>query len=283
MRRSSMQLVRAALATLVAFAGLVLIPTGSASAGSPGCTLTPTGGTVSRSIGARTYTVNVPAGLGGPDVPLVLALHGAGSTSGTMESFSGMTPDAASRGYIVAYPQGLPNGYGYWNVGPGSPDVTFMRQVVADISSTWCVDRRHVHATGWSRGAVMSLRLACDASDVFASVASYAGSDPTLIDGGGPCAPSRPIGVGIFAGAFDFISVVPINTYARDQWLARNGCPTTPTTEPVTVAAETYGPCNAGVQVVYRLYLQSHNWPVGADAQDILDRMWRLYQANPLP
>lgn len=278
-----MKTVRIIVAALGILAAVAVLPAGAAPAGEPGCTLTPTGGTVTRTIGARTYTVNVPAGLTGPDVPLVLAMHGAYSSSATMESYSGLTPDAAERGYIVAYPQAQPNGAGYWKPGPGSPDVAFLRAVVADIASTWCVDSQRVHATGWSRGGVMSLRLACDAPDVFASVTSYAGSDPTLIDGGGPCTPSRPIGIGIFSGAFDFISIVPINDHARQQWVNRNGCPTTPQTEPVLGRAETYAPCDGGVQVVQRLYLQSHNWPVGSDAQDMRDRMWRLYEANPLP
>jgi polyhydroxybutyrate depolymerase len=275
------KLVRLLVATALAVASLALAPARPTSAA--GCTLAATAGTITRSVGGRTYTINVPAGLTATQVPLVLALHGAGSTSSTMESFSGLTPFAAQRGFIVAYPQGSPAGAGYWSPGPGSADVTFLRQVVTDISSTWCVDPHHVHATGWSRGAVMSLRLACDAADVFASVTSYAGSDPTLIDGGGPCSPSRAIGIGIFSGAFDFISVVPINQHARDQWRTRNGCPASPQTEQVVFAAETYGPCNGGVYVVYRLYAQSHNWPVGADATDILNRMWALYQANPLP
>lgn len=263
-----------------ALAAVALAPAAPAAAAETACTLQPTGGTVTRQVDGRSYTVNVPAGLTAP-AALVLAFHGAFSDSATMERFSRLTPFAAQKGFIVAYPQGLPEGYGYWRLGPGSADVAYARAVVRDIAAQWCVDSRRVHATGWSRGAVMSLRLACDAADAFASVAMYAGSDPTLVDGGGACTPSRPVSTAMFVGLLDPTYLT--TTFARDRWIARNACPTPPRRESALLVSELHGPCAAGTEVTYRVYLQSHNWPVGADGADILERSWRLFAAHPLP
>lgn len=54
-------------------------------------------------------------------------------------------------------------------------DVEFARNVVADVSKKICIDTRRVYAVGYSNGAMMSHRLACEAPDVFAAVAGVAG------------------------------------------------------------------------------------------------------------
>ena len=54
-------------------------------------------------------------------------------------------------------------------------DVGFARAAVGNISSLLCIDPAKVFSTGFSNGAMMSQRLACEASDLFAAVASVAG------------------------------------------------------------------------------------------------------------
>ena len=132
----------------------------------------------------------------------------------------------------------------------------------------------------------MAARLACDAPDVFASVAVYAGVDPTL--SGSPCAQDhsagRPIAIGIFHGIDDPISDFPLAIQHRDNWLRRNDCSSTPKTEPnVPVEASVYGPCKAGVEVVWRVYKAGHLWPTGTDGVDITRRMWEFFLRNPFP
>lgn len=269
---------------LAAAAALALATPPGALAAEPGCTLTPTGGTVTRTLGDRTYRVNVPAGLTGTEVPLLVVLHGFGSTASQVETYTGWTPFAASRGFIVAYPQARPSEYGgAWDpYSSASPDVPFLRSVVADISSTWCVNPRRVHADGWSNGAVMSQRVACSAADKFASVVSYGGGTPTLSGFATPCSPSRPISVGLFAGEWDF-------TYAglaqnASEWRTVNGCAATPAhTTDAYGSTDTYS-CAAGTNVVARVVnLTSHNWPSGAAGEDQRNRMWSFLAAHPLP
>jgi polyhydroxybutyrate depolymerase len=267
-------------------AGLALIawPAASpAAAATPGCTLEPTSGTVTKSLGGRTYELNVPQGLSGSEVPLLLSLHGFGSNGRQDELFTGWSGYARTHNFIAAYPNGRPGyGGGAWDpYSSSSPDVGFLRNVVDDIAARWCVNPRRIHVDGWSNGAVMSQRVACNAADKFASVTSYGGGTPSLASTL-PCQPSRPISVGLFAGQYDF-------TYAglaqnTGEWVDYDDCQATPVrTTDAHGTLDTYS-CAGGAQVLSRVVSNtSHNWPSGAKGEDQRNRMWAFFQANPLP
>lgn len=76
--KSWLRTITTVLAGAAVAAGLVTALPAATAMGAE-CTLTPTGGTVKRTIGSRSYLVNVPAGLSGA-APLLLSLHGFGST-----------------------------------------------------------------------------------------------------------------------------------------------------------------------------------------------------------
>jgi polyhydroxybutyrate depolymerase len=278
-------LARATFCVLAAAAATAIgAAPAAADAAQPGCGLQSTNGTITRTLGGRTYNVNVPAGLTGTQVPLLLSLHGFGSTGSQDELFTGWTPFAAAHGFIVAYPQAQPSQYGGgWDpYTANSADVPFLRSVVSDISSRWCVDPKHVHVDGWSNGAVMSQRVACSAADVFASSTSYGGGTPTAAGFATGCQPSRPISVGLFAGQFDF-------TYAglsqnTSEWRGYDACGATATHATDTYgSADTYA-CAAGTSVLARVVNNtSHNWPSGAQGEDQRSRMWAFDMANQLP
>jgi polyhydroxybutyrate depolymerase len=281
--RSTGSAAKVLIGALVAAATIAAVPA-PATAAEPGCTLAPTGGTVSKSLNGRSYLVNVPADLAASEVPLLLSLHGFGSNGSQDETFTGWTPFAAARGFIVAYPQGRPSqSSGAWDpYSAASEDVGFLRDVVADISKTWCVNPRRVHADGWSNGAVMSQRLACSSADVFASVTSYGGGTPTVGGFATPCRPSRPISVGLFAGEWDFTYAgVAQNAW---EWRAVNGCAPTPThTTDAYGSTDAYA-CAGGTTVLARVVkATSHNWPSGAQGEDQRARMWAFKSANPRP
>ena len=255
----------------------------SASAATPGCTLTATNGTVTRTLNGRYYQLHVPQGLTGTQVPLLLSLHGAGSNGTEDEYFTGWSQFADAHDFIVAYPdaQGYP--FGVWDpYTPNSADVTFVRQVANDISGSWCVDPQRIYVDGWSNGAVMSQRVACNAADQFAAATSYAGGDPTALGAAAPCKPSRPISVGLLAGQEDFtFAGLAQNT---NEWSGIDGCSSPPTQESDTYGSTSTYACAAGTEVFSRVVNNtSHNWPFGAQGADQRARMWAFYQANPLP
>ena len=192
---------------------------------------------------ARTVIVHVPTGYSGSTkVPLVLNMHGSGTTAADQEAFTGMDATADSDGFIVAYPQGLiPEGTGYdWNV-PGVPlvggkAVPPARPTTSRSSRPRCTSwssgtastHGRVYATGFSGGARIASQLACDASGTFAAVAPVSGlRRPT------PCPTTRPVPILSFHGTVD--PVDPYNghgqaywTYsvpqAAQDWAAQDGC-----------------------------------------------------------
>ena len=153
----------------------------------------------------RKVVVHVPASYDASrPMPLVLALHGGGGWAEFMadDERYGLISKADSAGFVVAFVNGyskFPGGrFATWNAGgccgdardKNVDDVGLLRAVVARLKTQLNVDAARVYATGMSNGGMMSHRLACDAADVFAAIASVAGTDATA-----NCTPARPIAV----------------------------------------------------------------------------------------
>jgi len=66
-------------------------------------------------------------------------------------------------------------------------DVGFLRSLVATVTTRWQVDATRVHVTGFSNGAMMAQRIACEAPELFAAVALVGGR----LERGFECAPSK--------------------------------------------------------------------------------------------
>ncbi|HET6911105.1 MAG TPA: prolyl oligopeptidase family serine peptidase [Mycobacteriales bacterium] len=198
----------------------------------------------------RTYELYVPPGLPSGPVPLLISIHGllgnavqqAGQTDWA-NYFTTVNPTPV----IVAWP----NGPERWDTRPQSEDVQFIRDVVADIRADRCIDPRRIYAVGHSYGAFMVQRLVCDAGDLFAAGASYAGGDIEGSAVGGPCnagtgepgAPPDPAGylpvpLGMWHGTAD--SIVNYKDELRSQTrlrprrhtAPRRERPAAPTTSP---------------------------------------------------
>lgn len=278
------RLYRSLFALTLSFAGLVggtalAVPaTAAPDTGAQACTVTPTGGTVTRSIGFRSYNLRVPAGLTAP-APLLLSIHGFSSFPYGQEQATGWSPYADTHKFIVAYPAG---NWNTWNLGPNSADVTFLRKVVDHIAAKYCVNPKRVYAEGGSFGSWMSQRLGCDASDKFAAVSGFMGGTTSSTGG---CAAKRPIGVSLFHGEDDGVIPIAEGKATRDEWVKRNGCDPTPIVEPVANGtAQSYAGCGGGVTVTWRSYPGlGHAYPTGADGNDFRDRAWRHLMAHTLP
>lgn len=255
-----------------------------AKAAPAACSLTATGGTVTKTIWmgivARSYNLRVPAGLSG-NVPVLIDLHGLGSNAFFQEVTSGWSPYADSKKFIVAYPAGSAWGQA-WDLNAGSDDMKFVKAVAAQIKSKYCVNANRVFVEGGSLGGYMAQRMACDAEDVFASGVSTISGELTV----GSCSVSRPVSMGIVNVERDpLFPTSPQSTDARNAWLTRNSCSTTGTTEPNSFGANAklYS-CGSGTQVLWRTYAgTSHAYPTGAALTDFHNRVWSFLQANPKP
>ena len=127
--------------------------------------------------------------------PLVIALHGFGSTAGKAIKDTEWSKKAKEESFIVVYPQGSraqPNKEANvwknpqsWNDGAGRfhsgqsniNDVAFIKQLITNISKGYKIDSKRIFITGFSNGASMTFRLGAELSDRIAAIAPCAGAD----------------------------------------------------------------------------------------------------------
>lgn len=130
---------------------------------------------------SRSYRVYRPASAGGDTKrPLVVALHGGLGTGEIMAEQSRFDAIADREGFLVAYPDGVSRA---WNAGrccgkpqeKGVDDVAFIREMVAQIARDYPVDSGRVYGTGFSNGAMLTHRIACEAPGLFRAIAPVSG------------------------------------------------------------------------------------------------------------
>jgi polyhydroxybutyrate depolymerase len=158
-------------------------------------------------IEQRPYGSAVPSAYdGSSELPLILALHGRGSTGPQFVQGFGLLAGVDQQNVLLAYPTGQSilgaSGWGAMSGVPGAPDdVTYLRAVIADMASRYRVDRTRVVVIGLSFGAFMANYFACHASDKITGIVSLAGSLPIAEEGG--CVLARPISVSLVHGTDD--------------------------------------------------------------------------------
>ena len=195
-------------------------------------------------------------------LPLVFNFHGLYMSASGHRTYSDLVDPAFDRGMIVVHPQGHGRS---WNAGgccgqavrDEIDDVQFVRDMIAAIDASYCIDADRIHTTGFSNGGHMSHRLACEMSDVFASSAPVSGYVYVV------CDPARPIPIHHTHGTADFI--VPYGPAENDieEWAAREGCDPTPSTyyDEGRASCIRYDGCEGG-SVIELCTLQGtgHSW-----------------------
>jgi polyhydroxybutyrate depolymerase len=202
--------------------------------------------TISYKGSVRTYHIYIPANIQtSTSIPLVLSFHGGGGNGENQMRVSNFNSLAHEVGFIVVYP----NGSGRyddrlltWNGGGccgyaqqnNIDDVGFIRSLVLELESQYAIDRKRVYATGFSNGGIMSYRLACEASDIFAAIAPV--SATLQFDG---CNPDHPVSIIHIHGTEDkhlpfkggqgveSLAGVDFNSVAESLsfWIQKNQCP----------------------------------------------------------
>jgi poly(3-hydroxybutyrate) depolymerase len=136
------------------------------------------------------YRTYVPTSYtGAKPFPLIIALHGLGGTEDSF--FDGydkkLPPLAESHGYIVAAPLGyrVDGSYG-WGLGTPPADPNTKRtqdfseqdvmQVLARMRQLYKIDDSRIYLMGHSMGAIGTWKLAPKNPDLFAAIATFAGS-----------------------------------------------------------------------------------------------------------
>ena len=166
----------------------------------------------------REYLVHVPKSYRGTPTPMLMALHGGGGDSDLQanDKTYKLITKSEEAGFIAVFPNGysrFPSGIlATWNAGAccgGAQknrvdDVGFLREVIQRVERQARIDRNRVFVTGMSNGALMSWRMACEASDLVRGIAPVEGTDNTA-----SCKPAHPV------AAIEFHSIdddhIPIN------------------------------------------------------------------------
>lgn len=178
-----------------------------------------------------------PAHDGQTELPLVVLLHGYTVNAMLQDAYFGMTRTARAEGFYVLLPDGTIDGDGntHWDVtGVAVDDFAYLRGLIEETTSVVPVAPGSIFVVGHSNGGFMAYRLACDAADLVAGIASLAGADALTT-----CEPSRPVSVLQIHGtadttvlydggtimAFDY----PAAPVVVERWAGRSGCdPTMP-------------------------------------------------------
>lgn len=269
--------------------------------------------------GKRTYLVHVPKSYDGKTpLPLVVVFHGGGGNAVNAVHMTGMDAKADQEKFIVVYPNGtgpqndVLETWNAWNccgqaLDHNTDDVGFIRALVEKAKRDYAIDARRIFATGLSNGGMMTYRVGCELSDLFAAIAPVAGALNT-----DDFHPAQPVSVIIFHGAadehvryhggapgqsFDFghARVDKPVSYAVDCWVKRDHCQALPSrAEKGHVVHEIYSGGDGGTAVeLYTINGQGHAWPGGQKGREhgnvdpptteisATDLMWEFFKGHP--
>src|SRR5262249_9323452 len=151
----------------------------------------------------------------------------------------------------------------------------FIRAMIGQIEQEFPIDRRRIYATGISNGAMMSYRLACDASDIFAAVGIVSGAlvsrscSPraavSVIHIHGTADQNVPLAGGVGAKSLTK-TMLPSVQDTISFWVSANGCKGTPTKSDTSpgVRLTDFRDCRSGSEVAYYVIDRGgHSWPGG--------------------
>lgn len=258
----------------------------------------------------RNYLLYEPTSLPAGKVALMIALHGGFGSPQGMESLTGFDELADKDRFIVAYPEAES---GIWHLGccnaeRSSPDdVDFISALIAHLVRTANVDPNRVYVTGFSVGAGMAYRLACELSSQIVGMGSVGGYEYLSK----PCAPEHPVTIYEIHGTRDYFGgscggktetnegchfgqqgYEPSVREVNAQWRGFDGCTpehsTTSFTATLAVTRETWEGCMASSAVRLDVITEgSHCWPgpsaTGCSTYSASEALWSFLSAHPRP
>ena len=216
----------------------------------------------------RTYRVYRPPTVDPHSpAPLVLILHGNASTADDMANTTQFDMTADAHSFIAVYPDGIDkswNGDFCCEPAPtlGVADLAYLNALVPQLEHDYAVDKKRVFMTGFSSGAIMAYRYACQGAVPITAIAPVAGT-MLLTE---PCHPRQPMsllaingtadgevpyqGGHLLPGASAKDQIVPPAPAVAALWAHLNKCTdtaSTSTTGPVSI--NQWSGCSGGVSV----------------------------------
>ena len=225
----------------------------------------------------RTYRVYRPSSVVARP-GLVIVLHAVFGSGYLAESSIGFDAQADRLGWVVAYPDGVLDGWDafgdttYWGRHPGVDDVAFAGALIDRLAASEGLDPDRVYVTGFSRGAMMTYRLGCELAGRIAAIAPVSGNMATAsgsVDV--PCHPAAPVSVLAIHGTAD--GSIPIAGGRVDieyspmaqviaRWRGWDGCGGLGTDSIDGPSTTTSWACVGGATVATRVVTNGvHAWP----------------------
>lgn len=261
----------------------------------------------------RIYKVHVPVDYNRNNpVAILIAFHGGGGNALGSIGFFKLDGKADKENFIVVYPEGSGKKvsgkmFASWNAGECCPqaseknidDVGFVSQMMDKLFTDFSIDAKKVYAVGFSNGALMCYRLACELSEKIAAIAVGGAQDAFK-----NCNPKTPVAVlhfhgtsdkcaiyegGVCGGCFaDYLNKISLPVSRNNslwncrsvpeyikEWSILNGC-----TDQGEVVYEkesakcfSYNQCRHKVEVVLcTLEGSGHTWPGGSYGNKICEQ-----------
>lgn len=196
-------------------------------------------------LGRGPVDVTLPVGYDAAvPTPLIVQLHGYGSSSAGQLRYMGIGELADDYGFITVAPDGTREAAGrqapFWNAssaccnfqGSTVDDVGYLKSLIDEIASRWNVDPDRIYMVGHSNGGFMSYRMAYEHPGTIAAIASLAGAT----EGGDRPPPNAPVHVLQIHGTDDRVIEYAGGSFGREdasypsagytvrQWADYNGC-----------------------------------------------------------
>jgi polyhydroxybutyrate depolymerase len=260
----------------------------------------------------RAYYVHTPMGYDETSpLPLLIALHPSGTSGAAgMASLTGFNEIAERDNFIVVYPIG-PNGY--WDYGAGSPqwagvddaldDPGYLSKVLDEVTAEYAVDPQRIYAAGFSNGARMAFRLACDRPDILAGIAAVAATISDDVTSA--CPTENHVSILFMHGTGDrvipwegkrlhigdlFISTALSAPETARFWAELNDCSMEPTIEllpdsnpddRLSIRRDLYSECADATEVAFYRMVNGGHWWFQTPDFNVSEVIWSFFEAHP--
>jgi polyhydroxybutyrate depolymerase len=227
--------------------------------------------------GGLNVVVRVPAGYD-PTIasPFVMVFAPAGGDAAATEQFTGYTPVAMKRGYIIAYAD---------HVSPTTMSVIKQAaQAIPTVTGKWCVDPKRIYLTGHSDGGTVAELTAYAGYATVAAIAPSA-SGVTASNLAAASCPKAPISAMEIHSTGDQLFPVSqgFGADVAKSWAKCESCASTPGPKEKDGCIP-YPGCAGGTEVRYCEGSAPHGyWPPAADPPPTDSQIFDFFDRHTAP